>query len=112
MKTLNIKKLSISKVMVLATGLTAAILVATMSPMAAQATPDEQSACTGCHTAGGTVTATPSDAAPAASADYSVAIAFTSSATGNSGYWISDSTGATISTGGPQAGGRRPAFPG
>ena len=104
MKTLHLKKLSVSKIVVLATGLTAAVLVATMSPQAAQATPDEQSACTGCHTAGGAVTASPSSATPPASAAYTVAITFTSTATGNSGYWISDASGTTNVTGGPAAG--------
>ena len=104
MKTLNLKKLSLSKIAVLATGLTAAVLVATMSPQAAQATPDEQTACTGCHTAGGAVTASPSSATPAASAAYTVAIVFTSTASGNSGYWISDASGTTSVTGGPAAG--------
>ena len=49
MKTIHLKKMSIPKIAVLATGLATAILVGTISPQAAQATPDKQKDCTTCH---------------------------------------------------------------
>jgi hypothetical protein len=48
----NLKKMSIPKIAVLATGLTAAILVGTLSPQAAQAFPVYQANCTNCHGVG------------------------------------------------------------
>jgi IPT/TIG domain len=78
-------------------------------PAPAQALPSYASTCTGCHTAGGSVTATPSSATLASGAAYTVAIAITAASTGNSGYWIatSDASGAagtSVTTGGPAAG--------
>ena len=73
----------------LATGLTAAILVATINPAPAQAEPFKGTTCIGCHTAGGSVTATPSIGTPTAGAAYTVAIVITNTASGNSGYNIS-----------------------
>jgi hypothetical protein len=101
----NLKKMSVPKMAVLATGLTAAVAVALMGPSAAQATPT-QGTCTGCHTAGGSVTAKPSSATPAAGAAYTVAIAVTTTNSGNTGYAIysSDATGTVgtrVTTGGP-----------
>jgi hypothetical protein len=109
MKKNTLKKLNIPKVAVLATGLTAAITVAVMGSVPAQAVPSYASTCTGCHSAGGSVTAKPSSATPAAGAAYTVAIAITATAAGNSGYWIatSDASGAagtSVTTGGPAAG--------
>ena len=52
MRIYNLKTVSIPKIAVLATGLTAAILVATISPQAAQAVPSNQTDCTGCHGVG------------------------------------------------------------
>ena len=99
MKTLNQKKISLPKIAVLATGLTAAILVATMGPTTAQAEPAFGGACTKCHAPGGSVTATPSSATLAPGAAYTVAIAITTTNTGRSGYAIynSDATG-TVGT--------------
>ncbi|MBE3076307.1 MAG: hypothetical protein IMZ75_15465 [Actinobacteria bacterium] len=108
MRIHHLKKASLPKVAVLVTGLAVAILAATLSPPPAQALPRYASTCTGCHAAGGSVRATPSTATPAAGAAYLVAIAITSSAGGNTGYWISTSTatggaGTTIKTGGPSS---------
>lgn len=75
MKTYNLKSISIPKVAVLATGITATILVATINPApAAQAFPSTSKDCAGCHTAGGSTTAAPSTPTPAAAAGYTVAI--------------------------------------
>ena len=89
MKTFKLQKMNIPKVAVLATSLTGAIAVALMGPSTAQALPTYASACTGCHAAGGSVSATPSTATPAAGAAYAVAIAITATGSGNSGFWIS-----------------------
>jgi mono/diheme cytochrome c family protein len=92
LKIYSLKRNAIPKIAVLATGLTAAVLVATISPQAAQATP-RASNCTGCHAdaagAVSTVTATPSTANPAPGASYTVAITLTANPTGgNTGYGI------------------------
>jgi len=93
MKIYNLKKLSIPKVAVLATGLAAGVMVVTINPSPAQAFPSQTQACTGCHAAGGSVTATPSNAALAPGAAYTVALAFTGGAGGSVGYWISGEGG-------------------
>src|SRR5450631_512830 len=87
-KTFVLKKMSIPKIAVLATGAVVALLVATVGPAPAQANPNKASACTGCHSAGGSVKATPSSASVAPGAAYTVALVFTG---GSSpvGYWIS-----------------------
>jgi len=85
----SLKRTTIPKLAVLATGLTAAILVATINPAPAQAEPFKGTTCIGCHTAGGSVTATPSIGTPTAGAAYTVAIVITNTASGNSGYNIS-----------------------
>jgi IPT/TIG domain len=87
---------------VLATGLTAAVVAASMGQSPAQALPSYASACTGCHAAGGSVMATPSSATLAPGAAYTVAIAITATTGGNSGFWISGN-GVSV-TGGPAAG--------
>ena len=92
MKIYNLKRMTIPKVAVLVTGLTAAVLVATINPAPAQATP-RASNCTGCHAsatgATTTVTATPSTATPAPGATYQVAITLTANPNGgNTGYGI------------------------
>jgi len=95
-------KMTVPKIAVLATGLTAAVMVATINPApVAQASPDYASACTECHTAGGSVAATPSSATLAPGAAYTVALAFTG---GSSpvGYWISgNGASVTASNAGP-----------
>ncbi len=73
----RVKRMSIPKLAVLATGLTAAMLAVTMTPHAAQAMPTYGTGCTGCHTAGGSVTATPSVTSLAPGAAYTVALRFT-----------------------------------
>jgi hypothetical protein len=103
LKIISLKKMSIPKIAVLVTGLAGAILVATISPQAAQALPTFGVTCTTCHAAGGSVTAIPSNATPAAGAAYTVAIALTNTATGNSGFNIS-LAGVSVTTGGPAAG--------
>ena len=90
MKIYNVNRKTIPKIAVLVTGLTAAILAATISPQAAQATP-RASSCAGCHAGAttATVTATPSTATPAPGATYTVAITLTANPNGGmTGYGI------------------------
>ena len=77
----NLKRRTMPKIAVLATGLAAAVLLVTINPIAAQAFPNKGTGCTGCHTAGGSVTATPSKVSVAPSAAYTVALAFTGGST-------------------------------
>jgi IPT/TIG domain len=86
--------LSIPKAAVLVTGLAAAVLVATISPMPAQATPRAR-ACTDCHGAGGSTTAVPSATTMAPGAAYNVVINLTNTSAGNTGWWI-DGIGGTF----------------
>jgi len=87
MRVLNLK-LSIPKVAVLATGLAAAVMVATVSPApVAQAKTGYTEDCTGCHSAGGSVTATAA-ATQLPGASYTVALAFTGGSSPNA-FWIS-----------------------
>jgi PKD repeat protein len=84
------KRTSIPKIAVLATGLAAAVLVATINPMPAQATP-RASSCAGCHNpaTAGVTTATPSTATPTPGASYTVAITLVANPLGgNTGYGI------------------------
>jgi IPT/TIG domain len=110
LKIYSLKRNAIPKLAVLATGLTAAILVATINPVPAQAFPNKQQDCTGCHgpgMVGGTTTATPSTLTPAAGAAYTVAITISANASaGDTGYWIANSTaaGATGTTTGVYGG--------
>ena len=111
MKTLNLKRLSLPKIAVLATGLTVSIMVATMSPQAAQAFPNKQGECTLCHGTGtisGTVTAVPSMSMVMASATYTVLVTPPANAatTGDTGFWIanSDAAGTTGTTTGVYGG--------
>ena len=110
MKIYSLKRNAIPKIAVLATGLTAAVLVATINPTPAQAFPNKQAECTTCHgpgTVGGTTTATPSTLTPAAGAAYTVAITISANASaGDTGYWIanSDAAGATGATTGVYGG--------
>ena len=85
----SLKKMSIPKAAVLATGLTAAVLVAMLGPSAATASPSKQSNCTGCHNAGGSVKATPASATQAPNASYKVALAYTGGDGSANGFWIS-----------------------
>jgi len=104
--TIHLTKLSLAKILVLATGLAGAILVATMSPQAAHATPRAGS-CASCHASAtsSTTTATPSTLTPVAGAAYSVAITLTANPTGgNSGYGIVPITVGTGSTFGGNTG--------
>ena len=90
--------MTIPKIAVLATGLAAAILVATINPVPAQAFPNKQQDCTNCHgVLAGARTATPSTATPAAGAAYTVAITISANASaGDTGYWIANSTAAGV----------------
>jgi hypothetical protein len=93
--------MSIPKIAVLATGLTAAILVAMISPQAAQATPGEQADCTGCHSGGEVATMTLSllgTPTMAPSTDYAISIAMSTvnSNGGAVGWWIAESDSAGI----------------
>jgi len=94
--------MTIPKVAVLATGLAAALLVATINPAPAQASPDEASDCSSCHSAGGSLTATPNAATLAPGASFTVALAFTGGSGSNTGYWISGN-GANVNGSGTSA---------
>ena len=98
----KLKSLSTPKVAVLVTGLVAAVMVATVSPQAAQATPTKTTDCSGCHSAvSGPVTAVPSTSSPAAGAAYTVLVTPpTNSAGGDTGYRITDAAGTIVTTGG------------
>ena len=100
--------ITIPTLAVLATGLAAALLVATIDPLPAQATPSKARDCTGCHGSGsvaGTVRATPSTTSPAPGAAYTVAVT-APAGRGNTGYWIANSnaSGATGSSTGARGG--------
>lgn len=89
LRIFSLKRKTIPKIAVLATGLAIAMMAATIHPApTAQASPSYASACDECHTAGGSVTAIPSSATPAPGAAYTVALAFTGG-TSPSGFWIS-----------------------
>jgi len=106
LKIVNLKKMSLPKIAVLATGLTAAILAATLSPQAAQATP-RAADCADCHigSASTATTATPSTATPAAGATYTVAITLAANSLGGlTGYGIVPVAPATGSTFGGETG--------
>ena len=100
MRSLSLKRMSIPKVAVLVAGLAAAILVATINPVPAQAFPSKQANCTNCHGVGtpaGTVDAVPSTTTPAAGATYTVLVTAPANAdepAGDTGYWIANSTAA------------------
>jgi len=88
LKIYSLKRRTIPKIAVLATGLTAAVLVATINPAPAQAHVGYTESCDSCHDAGGSVTATPSSATVAPGASYTVALAFVGGTTPD-GFWIS-----------------------
>ncbi len=88
MLTLSLKRKTIPKVAVMATGLAAAFLVVTVQAAPAEAHVGYTQTCDGCHSAGGSVKATPSSATPAPGAAYTVALAFTGGSS-PSGFWIS-----------------------
>ena len=100
------KRMSVPKIAVLATGLTAAVLVGTMSPQAAQAYPSKNANCSNCH-GGSTSTLTtgvPSTTTPAAGATYTVAITLENNpGSGNSGYAIVPAVAGTGTTNGGDA---------
>jgi hypothetical protein len=102
LKIISIKKMSLPKIAVIATGLTAAVLVATINPApSAQANPNFGVSCVNCHTvAGGSVTAMPSTVTPTAGATFTVAIAVSGTVAGEAGYNIS-LAGVSVTTGGP-----------
>src|SRR5450759_4906852 len=100
LKIYSVKRKTIPKIAVLATGLTVAILAATIHPTPAQAFPNKQAECTTCHGSGtvaGMTTAMPSTSTPAAGAAYTVAITISANASaGDTGYWIANSTAAGV----------------
>ena len=101
LRIVSLKRKTIPKLAVLAAGLIAAVVSVTMTTAPAQASPGYASACTDCHTAGGSVAATPSSATLAPGAAYTVALAFTG---GSSpvGYWVSgNGASVTASDAGP-----------
>jgi hypothetical protein len=102
LKTYNLKKMSLPKIAVLATGLTAAVLVATMGPSTAQAYPDQTADCNTCHTGvSGPVTAVPTSTTPAANAAYTVLVTPpVNAAGGGTEYRITDKAGAIVVSGG------------
>ena len=93
MKVYRLKKVTLPKVAVLATGMAAGLVVATLAPMPAQARPGYTQDCTGCHSSGLVITATPSTATPASAATYTVRFNQTVD-----GYWISG-TGVSLAGG-------------
>ena len=101
LRIVSLRRKTIPKVAVLAAGLTAAVVAVTMTTAPAQASPGYASTCSSCHTAGGSVAATPSSATLAPGAAYTVALAFTG---GSSpvGYWVSgNGASVTASDAGP-----------
>ena len=62
MKIYGLKRKTIPKVAVLATALTAGLIMVAVAPNAAQAKPGYTQDCTGCHGSGLSFTATPSTA--------------------------------------------------
>ena len=101
LRIVSLKRKTIPKVAVLAAGLTAAVVAVTMTSAPAQASPGYASTCSSCHTAGGSVAATPSSVTLAPGAAYTVALAFTG---GSSpvGYWVSgNGASVTASDAGP-----------
>jgi hypothetical protein len=93
-----LKKVSIPKIAVLVTGLAAAILVATISPQAAQAAPEDQRDCTDCHNPAEAATMTlTSPTAPVAPGSFyaiSIAMSTVNSNSGAVGWWIAESDAA------------------
>jgi hypothetical protein len=92
LKIYSLKRMTLPKVAVLAAGLAAAVLVTTINPLAAQATPRAAN-CAGCHSSAtgavSTVTAVPSTATPAAGATYTVAITMSANPLGgNTGFGV------------------------
>jgi predicted CXXCH cytochrome family protein len=91
MRIFRLSRLSLPKIAVLLTGLTAAILAVAVSPQAAHAYPSRAQNCANCHTGStsAATTATPSTTTPVAGATYTVAITLAANPTGgNSGYAI------------------------
>ncbi len=91
MRTVRLKKMSLPKILVLATGLAGAVLAVTMNPQAAHAFPSRAANCANCHSGSTSTatTATPSSTSAAAGATYTVAITLAANPTGgNSGYAI------------------------
>ena len=89
MKTINLKKMSLPKVAVLATGAVVALLVASIGPATvASAHVGYTQAATPCHSAGGSVKATPAAGTKLPGASYNVVLAFTGGSS-PSGFWIS-----------------------
>jgi mono/diheme cytochrome c family protein len=87
---LNVKRKTVPKIAVLVAGVAGALLVATVNPLAAQATP-RASSCAGCHNPAspGVSTAAPSTVTPLAGASYWVAITLAANPNGgNTGYGI------------------------
>lgn len=89
-------RLRLVSILAIAVVVTAAIFAA-VSAKQAEGFPSRQAACTNCHPAapaGATVSATPSTAAPATGGTYTVTISLAGlTATGDTGYWISNGTG-------------------
>ena len=93
--------MSLLRIAVLATGLAAAIMVATMSPQVAHAYPSKAQNCANCHVGSisNATTATPSTTTPVGGASYTVAITLAANPTGgNSGYAIIPVTAGTGTT--------------
>jgi len=91
LRIVSLKRKNIPKVAVLAAGLTAAVVAVTMTTAPAQAYPTQAKTCTQCHSAGGSVSATPSSPTLAPGAAYAVDLAFTGG-TSPDGYWLSNTT--------------------
>jgi hypothetical protein len=89
LKIYSLKKQNIPKLAVLATSLAVAGMAATIQAIPAEAHVGYTQSCDGCHSAGGSVTATPSVATPASGATYTVALRYTGGSGSNNGFWIS-----------------------
>jgi predicted CXXCH cytochrome family protein len=103
MRIYRVTRMNLPKIAVLATGLAAAILVATTNTEVAQAHPSQKKDCANCHTASTSTatTAAPSTTTPAAGATYTVAITLAANPTGGkSGYAIVPVTASTGTTSG------------
>ena len=102
MNTHFLKRTTVPKIAVLATGLAGSFVVATMHPLPAQALPSFARACSECHGAvsAGVSTAVPSKTVLTAGASYTVRITLAAGGSGPAGYWISGPGGVS---GGPSS---------
>ena len=95
------ERATISKVALLAAGLTVVTMLATVHPTVSDAQPTRARDCTACHAAGGSTTARASTTTPAPGTAYTVAVGLAANPNGgNSGYAIVPVTAGTGTTNG------------